>query len=757
MAPSAAVVAPSVAPRAPRKSNARDARALQWVVSHLARDLPAEADAPPARRFAAKLLADIEASTTVSNVVKRHAAAIARALRPFHYLEQLAAPEEAIANPLLHYVMAGWREGLSPSPLFAPDFYRHRRGAIAGDPLLDFVRDGAKLAVDPHPLFDVAFYRERHLAGDAEINPLAHYLRDRRPPAARSLAAVRHAPVSRNIRARRGDRRAARSLPRRSRLARFSTDARLRRAALSLSDRNRTWRKARSSRRSSIISRAAGATRRYCRICCSIRPSIAKHNKLEFDGPALTHYLSEGEAKGLPCHPLFSPTYYNEQRGEADASVGALAHALALSRRAIAATRAWTIRIDPRMFALVRQLLAENGVEDFHLDVYRDANPDIASLGDEALEAHWRKVGVVERRLASLTQMMRISGLRVRDLPVGFVLDDYVSIYQDLKRVQEPVHQRAAITGADTAGRSGGSSANGCSRSPVSTSICRPQARRCVVAPRAERLDVCILIHVFYPDLLAELVAFAQNFRNVSFDIFINLVDISWTPELQEQVRAICPGAFVMLSHDAGRDVGGFTRLLENVDIARYDLFAFMHSKKSPHIAPESGEYWRRAPVADDRRNARDRGGMREGFPRESANRPDWRAEWRSQDMGKNVEQYERLLDLLGVRGKNRELDYVSGFMFLIRSEVVARLFDTLRQTRFRVWRRQGSRTFTLTDKSPMASSAQFQRWSDKWAMKWIIGSLRWRSLFAIHEASRTGAPRIGAQIARELAQGRSS
>ena len=57
--------------------------------------------------------------------------------------------------------------------------------------------------------------------------------------------------------------------------------------------------------------------------------------------------------------------------------------------------------------------------------------------------------------------------------------------------------------------------------------------------------------------------------------------------------------------------------------------------------------------------------------------------EWRSQDMGKNIEHYERLLDLLGVRGRARDLDYVSGFMFLTRADVVARLFETLRRLDF--------------------------------------------------------------------------
>ncbi len=41
--------------------------------------------------------------------------------------------------------------------------------------------------------------------------------------------------------------------------------------------------------------------------------------------------------------------------------------------------------------------------------------------------------------------------------------------------------------------------------------------------------------------------------------------------------------------------------------------------------------------------------------------------------------QYERLLDLLEITGANRELDYLSGFMFLIRGDVVKRLHSVLK------------------------------------------------------------------------------
>ena len=203
------------------------------------------------------------------------------------------------------------------------------------------------------------------------------------------------------------------------------------------------------------------------------------------------------------------------------------------------------------------------------------------------------------------------------------------------------------------------------------------------VARQAERVEACILIHAFYPDLLPELVAFAQNFRDATFDIFINVVDAAWTPALQEELRAICPGAFLMLSNDLGRDIGGFTRLLEHIDIARYDVFAFMHSKKSPHIAAETGEYWRRSllsAIAGSPEVAREGLKQFRDNPRLGMMGA---KEWRSHDMGKNIDQYERLLDILGVRGGNREVDYLSGFMFLMRSEIVVRLFETLRGLAF--------------------------------------------------------------------------
>ena len=662
-------------PARPRKD--RDTLALHWLLAHLAPDAPE--GAPPARRFTDKLLADIERANAVAAPIKRHAAEIAPLFDPFHYLGLLDRPEDALANPLLHYVLAGWRDGVAPAVLFAPDFYRARRGESKGDPLLDFLREGHKAGIDPHPLFDVAFYRQRHLDGDQTINPLLHYLerggRERLDPSpafdtrrfldAFGLGEEIDVPLEAFLVTPRFE-----DFPL---IAAF--DVPLYRYQIEIERGERLSEPA-------IVHYLARGHRDE-----TLLPNILfypayyrERNKLEFDGPALLHYLREGEGVGLPCHAAFSPVFYNSQR-EIEGGAGALQHALAHPGELRSAPR-MDAPIDPRLLALVRDLVAEGGVEDFHATIYRDANPDLAEMSDEALEAQYRRSGAIANRIASYTRAMRLAQMRVRDIPLGFVLADYTSFYPDLGGMRDRFV--SALFHYGRYGRQEKRLVGKWLFRLDDLDINLPSAETPLrVAKHAERVDVCILIHAFYPELLPELVAFAQNFRDVSFDIFINVVDLAWTPELHQQLRAICPGAFILLSNDSGRDIGGFTRLLAQVDIARYDVFAFIHSKKSPHIGAETGEYWRRALLSAFAGSAETARSCVQMFHDNPQLGMIGSSEWRSQEMGKNVEQYERLLDLLGVRGKNRELDYLSGFMFLIRADVVARLFEVLRKLDF--------------------------------------------------------------------------
>jgi lipopolysaccharide biosynthesis protein len=109
---------------------------------------------------------------------------------------------------------------------------------------------------------------------------------------------------------------------------------------------------------------------------------------------------------------------------------------------------------------------------------------------------------------------------------------------------------------------------------------------------------LCILVHIYYPELWPELAAFVRNLQVVPADVFINVTDSQWTPKLHQELRELCPGAFVQLSPNRGRDVGGHLRLLDNVDIERYDAFALMHTKKSRHLPEATSTGWRQGLIA---------------------------------------------------------------------------------------------------------------------------------------------------------------
>lgn len=94
-----------------------------------------------------------------------------------HYPDVAAAP----LSPLVHYLVAGGREGRSPHPLFHSAFYMDRNGAELGasglTPLEHFVHLGASQGCDPHPLFSIDHYVAQHPELiDSGENPLAHYL-----------------------------------------------------------------------------------------------------------------------------------------------------------------------------------------------------------------------------------------------------------------------------------------------------------------------------------------------------------------------------------------------------------------------------------------------------------------------------------------------------------------------------------------------------------------------------------------------------
>lgn len=79
-----------------------------------------------------------------------------------------------------HYVVSGHVRGLSPHPLFDPDYYvaaNRRAAASPAPPFVHFADLGAADGLDPHPLFDSAAYEEQvPEAADHPYGAFGHYV-----------------------------------------------------------------------------------------------------------------------------------------------------------------------------------------------------------------------------------------------------------------------------------------------------------------------------------------------------------------------------------------------------------------------------------------------------------------------------------------------------------------------------------------------------------------------------------------------------
>jgi hypothetical protein len=90
-----------------------------------------------------------------------------------------AYPEVA-ADPVQHYIEAGWRDGRDPNAWFATRWYLDQNPGVSEadeSPLHHFVRDGAFAGRRPHPDFDVIWYSRHQLGLDyASPEALRHFL-----------------------------------------------------------------------------------------------------------------------------------------------------------------------------------------------------------------------------------------------------------------------------------------------------------------------------------------------------------------------------------------------------------------------------------------------------------------------------------------------------------------------------------------------------------------------------------------------------
>jgi hypothetical protein len=599
-----------------------------------------------------------------------------------YYWDRNPEIRESGVNPLFHYQVWGCHEGRDPSPLFDTAYYLDRAGdapSLTGNPLHDYLLLGRE-AADPHPLFSNR-YVERQL-GSRQFADAPLFLYESEPELWRTvrphpLFDLGHLTNVSGI-----------ELPDDasplSAYCRFGEEHDIDPSALFDSSLYRYQ-----------IEKEQGATLSDPPIIDylkrgykdkTLRPNFMfdpaaylSRNHLEIAGPELVHYCLVGDRNGYYCQELFCAGFYNAARTD-DLPITALEHFLLSDDDSIVESHPHIARpLDRRAMRLVSAAARSSG--DFDPDFYRASYPDLRPLTASESRGHFYKSGKAEGRFGSPRQILE--SVRLCDVPAGFFADEYLALNPDLRPLFRSDYfplLRHYLTDGHGENRRIGRWQFHLDLQGIEIPTTHVPVR---VQANSENIDVCVLIHIFYDDLWPELAGFANSFSDVSRDVFINVVDIAWNLRVQRELRELCPGAFVQLSNDNGRDIGGFVRLLDNVDIERYNAFAFMHSKKSPHISPERGTHWRRSLLSAFAGSRDIAAEAVRTFHSDPTVGLIAAKEWRATDLGNNLSHYYRLLDYFEIGAEHRDVEYLSGTMFLIRPDIVRRLYDGLKSMEF--------------------------------------------------------------------------
>ncbi len=379
---------------------------------------------------------------------------------------------------------------------------------------------------------------------------------------------------------------------------------------------------------------------------------------------------------------LFDPEYYlaaNEDvrsSGE-DPLRHYLAHGAVEGRLPFALEQE---EIDPAIEALHRIDLRQDDVFAFDAGFYRDLNPDLSPSTDEALLDHYRSYGRDESRAGSRGDFVLELCDDPREIPLDFKASEYIDLYPDLLdyagrsplaalrhymctgRWEPRLHTRR-VDEAVTA--------------PDSTSPGIP----CKLLP--ETPPLCVLAHVFYPDLWDELAGYLANLPEHACDLYVNLVETTCTPELEQSVREAFPAANVVVSQNVGRDIGGHFQLLRNISAEDYRFFCLVHSKKSPHLSSGDAILWRRrllTPLLGTRALAAEN--LKLMLTDETIGLIGARL-CRDTALRDNTGKFTELMDMLDVKPESRDVEFVSGTMMYLRREVLQRIFETCKDLPF--------------------------------------------------------------------------
>ena len=380
----------------------------------------------------------------------------------------------------------------------------------------------------------------------------------------------------------------------------------------------------------------------------------------------------EAHANGAGTPILFDPDWYLATYPDLrDADIDPLQHYLNHG----AVEGRWPVdlnpaEVDPTIQALHRLDPAAEEADAFDAAFCRVLHPELAALSDAELALicgpDGERVGSKGAFVAELCD-------NPREIPLDFNAAEYIRLYPDLRwladqsplealrhymrhgRFEPRLHTLRTDPAEATNTATDGAEADD---------------------PRNAERPLCVLAHVYYPELWEELAGYLGNLPADRFDLYINLVDDTFDPALLARIREQFPAARIYISENVGRDIGGHFHVLRNLRISDYALFCLVHTKKSPHMAEGEVQRWRRKllePLLGTRACAAEN--LRAMLDDEGIGLLG-SARCRYTEMNANEEKYGQLLERMGIADDGQAPEFVSGTMMFLRSEVLQRVFE---------------------------------------------------------------------------------
>ncbi len=194
---------------------------------------------------------------------------------------------------------------------------------------------------------------------------------------------------------------------------------------------------------------------------------------------------------------------------------------------------------------------------------------------------------------------------------------------------------------------------------------------------------VACLVHIYYPEIWPELAGYVARFGPIPIDLRINVVRQAAGEAFLTQIRRDFPSAKIKVSPNRGRDIGGFFALMADLDFDAHDVICLMHTKRSPHLVFGGGVRWRRRLLDAILPSARVAAENVHAMADDHSIGAIASVHHRDQRMFRNSDLCDHYLDRLEVAAENRVCEFVAGTMMLVRSSVLRRLYEGLKDIEF--------------------------------------------------------------------------